>query len=79
MHSFPRAGESGQNIVILPGIDTIDASLVDTSLVGHLYYGDNKSILSDLYNFHSEMNPPGQCFGVRVQQSNQGEYWIFQL
>jgi hypothetical protein len=31
-HGPPRAGDS---IVIVPGIDVIDASAVDTSLLGH--------------------------------------------
>jgi esterase/lipase superfamily enzyme len=33
-HGYPRAGEA---IIVLPGVDTIDASAVDTSLVGHSY------------------------------------------
>jgi hypothetical protein len=41
----PRAGESGENIVVLPNIDTIDVSAVDTSLMGHTYYGDNTTVL----------------------------------
>jgi esterase/lipase superfamily enzyme/nucleoid DNA-binding protein len=77
IHGFPRAGESGQNIVIFPGIDTMDASLVDTSFIGHSYYGDNKSILSDLFNLLAEEKPPDQRFGVREKQSDQGIYWLF--
>ena len=49
----PRAGDSRPgHLVILPDLmDTIDASGVETSLLGlrHLFYADNQSILSDLF------------------------------
>ena len=31
---YPRAGQGGAGIVVVAGIDTVDASLVDTSLLG---------------------------------------------
>ena len=37
-------------MVVAEGLDSIDASAVDTSLVGHSYFGDNRSIISDLFN-----------------------------
>jgi esterase/lipase superfamily enzyme len=49
VHGYPRAGESGANIVVVPGIETIDVSGIDLSLLGHSYYGDNESMLRDLY------------------------------
>jgi esterase/lipase superfamily enzyme len=38
VHRYPRAGESGLDLVILNAVDTIDATAVDTSLLGHSYY-----------------------------------------
>ena len=38
VHGYPRAGESGENIVIVDGIDTIDVSDINTSMLGHDYY-----------------------------------------
>lgn len=43
-----RAGEAGKPILSQPGFDVIDASLVDTSLLGHSYYGGSASVLTDL-------------------------------
>ena len=42
VHGYPRAGEAGEALLVVDGVDTIDASLVDTSLVGlrHSYFGD---------------------------------------
>ena len=41
-----RIGDSGRGIAPIPGIDTIDASAVDTSLLGHSYYGSNIPVCS---------------------------------
>jgi esterase/lipase superfamily enzyme len=38
----------GQTPVFFNQIDTIDASLVDTSLLHHSFYGDNTSVLTDI-------------------------------
>ena len=43
-----RAGDSGPEVLILDGIETIDATAVDSSLLGHSYYGSNISVLDDL-------------------------------
>lgn len=34
-HTYPPAGESGEDIVVVKGLDTVDASSVDTSVTGH--------------------------------------------
>jgi esterase/lipase superfamily enzyme len=49
LHKYPRAGDAGDGLVIAEGLDTIDASAVDTSFLGHSYVGDNRSILSDIF------------------------------
>ena len=75
---YPRAGQGGQNIVVTSGIDTVDASAVDTSLtgLGHSYYADASQMLSDLFAFFHG-NPAAKRFGLRAAQSKDGPYWIF--
>jgi esterase/lipase superfamily enzyme len=75
---YPRAGQGGQNIVVTPGIDTVDASSVDTSLtgLGHSYYADASQILSDLFAFF-QGKPASKRFGLRAAQGKDGPYWIF--
>lgn len=34
-HGYPRAGESGSDLVVVPGIDTVDASKVSCDFIGH--------------------------------------------
>lgn len=48
VHGYPRAGESGDLLVVVPGVETIDVSGIDLSLLGHSYYGESEPILKDL-------------------------------
>ena len=34
---------------MIPGIDSIDVTAVDSNLIGHFYCGDNRSVISDLF------------------------------
>lgn len=56
----PRLGRSGDNIVVLPGMDTIDATRVDRSFVGHSYFGGNSLMLRDLINLIVHEESPAQ-------------------
>ena len=76
-HQFPRAGESGAHIVTVPGVDTIDATRVDTGFLGHSYYADNRSILADLFQLIRYDLPPKSRFGLEPQMWNQQLYWRF--
>ncbi len=50
VHGAARAGDSNDSIVVVDGIETIDASSVDTSLfgMGHSYISDSPSIIEDI-------------------------------
>lgn len=45
-----RLGQSGNNLFVLKGIDTIEASNIDTSMLGHSYYGDERELIFDMYH-----------------------------
>jgi esterase/lipase superfamily enzyme len=75
---FPRAGDSGPDIVVLGGIDTVEVSSVDTSFLGHSYYGDNRSVLSDLFGLIRDGKGPDQRFGLRPRTKHGLRYWVFQ-
>ncbi len=48
VHGYPRAGESGEQLVVVPGVDTINVSAVNTGLIGHDYYTDSSGVIADL-------------------------------
>lgn len=47
--NYPRAGSAGANLVVLPSLETIDASRIDTDFLGHSYAAESKQILDDLF------------------------------
>ena len=74
IHGSPRAGDAESGIIPISGIDTIDASLVDTSLIGHSYYGDNRSIISDMYLLLNLKLPPDKR-NLLPKEVEGGRYW----
>lgn len=77
VNGYPRAGDVGANILILNGIDTIDVTKVDTSLLGHAYYGDNTSVISDIYALMKNSRFPKQRKWLLDMTSPGGMYWYF--
>jgi esterase/lipase superfamily enzyme len=75
VHGYPRAGESGPTIIVTPGIDTIDASGIDTSLLGHSYYAEMQVVLKDMNDLLTGDKAPGER-SLREQIKGAGKYWI---
>ncbi|NND99907.1 MAG: alpha/beta hydrolase [Pirellulaceae bacterium] len=75
VHGYPRAGESGTNLVVVPGIETIDVSGIDLSLLGHSYYGDNQSILRDLYEVVRARLPARRRGSLVPRRAGELTYW----
>ncbi|MBR1088563.1 alpha/beta hydrolase [Bradyrhizobium manausense] len=79
VHGYPRAGEAGDALTIVDGVDTIDASLVDTSLVGlrHSYFGEKRSILNDMFNLIAQQLAPDQRFDLQAAGDALRRYWSY--
>jgi len=77
VHKYPRAGDSGQGLVVLPGIETIDATAVDTSLFGHSYIAGSPSVLRDVSNLIQNGKRADQRL-LRGMDSPAGRYWMFE-
>lgn len=76
-NGYPRAGDSGESLVIVADVlDTVDATAVDTSLLGHSYYGDNRSIVSDIHTLLRYGGAPPR-FGMSQRDTAAGTYWLF--
>jgi esterase/lipase superfamily enzyme len=76
VHGYPRAGDGGRNIVVVPGIDTIDASALETDFLGHSFFGSNDSVISDLFYVLRGHAPKGRS-RLRPRESPAGSYWAF--
>ncbi|MEV0561471.1 alpha/beta hydrolase [Dactylosporangium sp. NPDC050588] len=78
VQGYPRAGQAGPDILVVDGVDTIDASLLETGLMGHAYFGDRTSVLSDLFDLIRHGHPPAERFGLRGRKNRAGrDYWLF--
>lgn len=77
MHSYIRAGESGENIMIISGVETIDCSEVDTSFIGHSFYAESQSVISDLFYLMHDKRRAYERVGLIGIESDDGRYWKF--
>ncbi len=73
-HGYRRAGEC---IVIVPGVDTIDASAVDTSFLAHSAFASNRAVLTDLGYLLNEGVAPERRVGLIKRKMDEGTYYAF--
>ncbi|NOQ75504.1 MAG: alpha/beta hydrolase [Crocinitomix sp.] len=76
---YNRLGEGGEYITIVDGLESIDASDVDTSLLGHGYFTDTLSLINDIHQvLMGEL--PHQRILIEHLRPTRGEllkYWKF--
>ncbi len=77
IHKHPRAGDSGVDLVVLDPLDTVDATAIDTSLLGHSYYGDNRSVITDIFELVRRGTAPHERFGLSAKSKYGARYWLF--
>src|SRR5208337_585275 len=76
-HHFIRVGDSDPHINIVNGYDAIDATNVDTGLLGHSYFGESKSILADIFWLIRGKSGPDTRFGLQHELYINQTYWAF--
>lgn len=77
VHGFPRAGDAGEGLLVLPGIDTIDATGVDASFLAHSYFADVGSVLRDLFHLIKDRKRPDSRPGLVKRESGGRAHWTF--
>jgi len=76
-HGYPRAGDAGNGLVLVPGVDTIDATGVDTSFLKHSYFAEVRSVLADIFYLVHENKQPNDRFALERVDTAAGRYWKF--
>lgn len=71
----PRAGDSRKEVLVVKEVDTIDASGIDTDLLGHSYYGDCLPILNDVRQVVLSHLPPAERKLRPWPVENELMYW----
>lgn len=77
LNGYPRAGDSGAGLVVVEGVETIDATGVDTGFLKHSYFGENRSALSDMFYLISTGARAAQRFGLVEVDTAAGMHWAF--
>jgi esterase/lipase superfamily enzyme len=76
-HGYARAGDSGEGLVIVPGVETIDASEASAGLLGHSYFAEDRRIMEDIFAILQTGQRAQNRFGLRAVDSVRGRYWTF--
>lgn len=72
-----RAGDSSRGLLVAQGLDTIDASSIDTELLGHSYYGNCVDILKDVGQLFLNNPEPADRNLVNVPRQTEVPAWTF--
>jgi esterase/lipase superfamily enzyme len=76
LHGFARAGLLPP-VMVVPGIDTVNVTNADLTVLGHGYVAQARDVLSDIHLLMRSGAPPGERFGLRQQSSEDGKtYWL---
>jgi esterase/lipase superfamily enzyme len=77
-HGYPRLGDTDPTVHVLKNYECIEASSVDTDLLGHSYVRDSTSVLSDIFDLIGNGSPATQRFRLSEQHTLDGlPYWSF--
>jgi esterase/lipase superfamily enzyme len=74
LYYYPRAGHTPP-ITVVPGIDTIEVSDVDISLLGHGYFAEARELLPDIYAQIWQGMPPPRFGLLPIQTADGQAYW----
>jgi esterase/lipase superfamily enzyme len=76
LHEFPRIGLTPP-ICVVPGIDTVNVTNVDLTILGHGYVAQARDVLQDMHDLITHGTAPDRRFGLRVSATDLGEqFWI---
>jgi len=76
-HGYPRAGESGDGLVVIDGLETIDASDASGGILGHSYFAEDRRMMEDISALLQTGQRADQRFGLEAVDSPKGRHWTF--
>lgn len=75
LHEYPRVGFYPP-LTLIPGIDTIQVSNIDLTLLGHSYIAEAEAVLYDMFNLlHGNLSPQQRIRLVPRPSGVNPEYW----
>jgi len=77
VHQDDRAGESGDRLVVVPGVETIDASAISTDFLGHSYFASDRRLLADIAQLIRERLRAPRRPLLQDRRIGDATYWAF--
>ena len=74
-HSYPRLGQGGKSIFINDMADTVDASKIEGTLLGHSYFGDSEEVLRDIALLFDKGLAPEQRPSLTPRKMKTNVFW----
>lgn len=71
------AGNAANTVLLLPGIETVDATEIRDDVLGHSYYRTNRTLLADMHQLLTTGLGPDRRFGLVPVATDAGTYWVF--
>jgi esterase/lipase superfamily enzyme len=75
IHERSRVGFSPP-ITIVPGVDTIDVSEIDLTLLGHGYFSDARDVIGDMSHLLLHNTAPERRFKLHTVKTESETYWV---
>jgi len=75
VHGYPRAGDAGDGILVMNGIDTIDASNVDDSILAHSYFVESVPVIRDIADMLRRRLTVTQRTALKLVRGPEGKHW----
>jgi esterase/lipase superfamily enzyme len=75
LHGYPRAGDSSSGPFIIPGIETIDATETNASILGHSYFEESEVVRNDLALLLSERTSAAHRQNLNTVKFQGKIYW----
>ncbi|CAA6827720.1 MAG: Unknown protein [uncultured Thiotrichaceae bacterium] len=75
VHGYSRAGDTGDSIIIAHGVETIDATGLDTGFLRHSYFSETQPMLKDIHALALEELRAHQR--TLLEKVGDNGYWKF--
>ena len=74
-----RAGDvHGKHVVVVDGVESVDASGLDTGFVGHSYFAEDRLVIRDISRVLADSAPPEDRPWLRRETDGAMTWWAFE-
>ncbi len=75
VNGAPRAGDTSEGVVLVDGVDTIDVSGVDQSVLAHSYFMESDKVMEDIREMLRSQLPAAQRKPLRPVRQGARLFW----